>query len=91
MGGEQKLQVGTAGIQNLFGVCEHFHAFVNGIDASRDLGFGALDLNGADAAGADLVNVFQITEGQDIDSHLACCFKDCSPGATATGILLILS
>ena len=79
MVGEQQLERGLARLAHFFGIGEYLHALVDGVHAGGDQRTGALHLANADAAGADLVDVFEIAEGGDVDADRFGGFENGAP------------
>ena len=63
--GENQLHVNLARVAYLGAVGINLHAFLDDVVARGDQLFLALDLHDADAAGADLVDFLEKTEGGD--------------------------
>jgi hypothetical protein len=66
--GQSQLQRVAAAPRHFFGIGEYLHPFRGGIDTGRNQGARTLDLNDADAAGADGVDLFHIAKGGDFDT-----------------------
>ena len=66
---ENELEVGLACGENLRGVGLYFHALVHRVDTGRDESARSGDLDKAETAGADLVDVLEVAEGRDLDAR----------------------
>ncbi len=76
VGGKDQLQINLAGGEDPLGVGEHLHPLRHRVDAGGHQVFEALYLHHADAAGANLVNVLQKTQGGDINGQLPGSLQD---------------
>ena len=65
---EDKLKGHLAALADALGVCEYLHTLVNGVYAGGHERAGALDLDHADAACADLVYLLEVAEGRDLNA-----------------------
>ena len=73
---ENELEVGLARGENLRGVGLYFHALVHRVDTGRDESARSGDLDKAETAGADLVDVLEVAEGRDLDAGVSRGFED---------------
>ena len=64
-------------LADLRGVGEYLHALAHRIDAGSGHGARALDLDDADTAGADGVDILQIAQRGDLDASQVRRFKNC--------------
>ena len=86
MGGEDELQGGLAGSNDLGSIGQDLHAFlVNRVDAGGNETAGADDLDEADTAGADGIDVFEVAQGRDVNTDFTAGFQNGS--ALSDGIL----
>ena len=76
MCGEDELEVGLSGFNNLGGVCPDFHAVGYGCYAGSHKTSGAFHFNKAKTASADLVYVLEIAKGGDINFCDSCGIDD---------------
>ena len=77
---KHELNVHAARFSHLFGISEYLHSVVYGVDAGGNEPSCTLDLNEAEAAGADLVYVLEVAERRDLDSGISCRFKHRNTG-----------
>jgi len=82
--GKNKLEVCLSHFLNFFCVCENFHSFCNGSYASSHQAASAFNLNEAEAASADLVDVFKVAKSGDFYACYSRCIEDC--GIRGNGI-----
>ena len=76
VGGKDQLQINLAGGEDPLGVGQHLHPLRHRVDAGGHQVLEALYLHHADAAGANLVNVLQKTQGGDINGQLPGSLQD---------------
>ena len=65
---KNELKGHLAALADALGVCEYLHTLVNGVHAGGHERAGALDLDHADAACADLVYLLEVAEGRDLNA-----------------------
>jgi hypothetical protein len=80
--GQDQFQGPLAGVVGLLGIRVDLHALVDGIDASRHEALGALDLGKAHSAGADGVDLFEITKRRDPEPGQTRSFQNGGAGRT---------
>ena len=76
VGREHQLEIGLAGGKDLGGVGEDLHPLVDRIDAGGNQTLGTLDLDDADPAGADLVDLLEVAAVSY--THLKTRLRRCS-------------
>ena len=83
--GQDQLQVGPPCRLDPLGIGVHLHPIGNGIDAGRHQVLGPLHLHHADPAGADGVQLLQITQRRDGDPRSVGRLQDGGAGGGAAG------
>ena len=81
--GEQQLQGHLPGVPDFLGIGPDLHSLIDGIHAGGDEALGTLDLHHADPAGADLIEILQITQRGDLDPGQICSLNN---GRTGGGL-----
>ena len=90
VGGKQQLQVRLAGRLHFFAVCHDLHAFIDGVHTRGDQAARAFDLHNADTARTDLVDLFQIAQGRNLNAHAVGRFQDSRAGSDFVGHVIDL-
>lgn len=88
---EKKLQIDAARHAHLLRVRVDDHARMHLVVARGDKRFLSLDLDHADAAGTDLVEILEIAERRDVDIGRARASRMLVPSGTQTVLPLIVS
>ncbi|EEG32320.1 hypothetical protein CLOSTMETH_00058 [[Clostridium] methylpentosum DSM 5476] len=74
--GEDELESGAAGFLHLEAVGGDLQPFRNGVNTGRNKAARALYFDHADAASADLVDLFEVAEGGNVEARLPCCLQN---------------
>ena len=88
MRGKNKLDVHFSGLTDALSVGEYLHPVVHGVNAGGDKPSRALDLDEAKAAGADLINIFEIAKRGYLDARIFRRFKN--GDASGNGVLDVI-
>ena len=75
--GKDEFHCCLSAFHDFVGVCVHFHAFVDRIDACCTKSSCALDFNKTNTASADCVDALEIAKSGDFDAGYFCGFEDC--------------
>ena len=77
--GKKQFHVDLAGFADPRGVCENLHAFLNLVVAGGNEMVDSLHFYNADAAGTDLVDIFQIAKIGNVKTVVAAGVQDDEP------------
>ena len=88
--GKNQLDRGLSGCADRSCVGENLQALFYRIGAGRGETASSFDLNYADAAGADAVDILQIAERRDLDVDRFSCLKDCGALRDSNGDIINL-